>query len=413
MRFRNYINSFNRRNRIYSDEDILRMTLESLFDNEPSILAQNSSIGIPSFDELEQSPNTKNAQGLDDGGYWQSVLTPEYQESFAPKQQYNLNQKQNAIDYNEWDDVDVSDLDEYIGKNIIDIMPENKKEEYEVNKNQNNILEGNIEENIYKKQKTFEHDISSKRAKNTLDKYFGLEIAPALQKAASKILPYNEVENEYYRNSLKMKDGEPLTDEFLKENDIYGLKDITDPEKSNYYKEQLAKMYGLALNDPDIDEKLKDKKIVVPKENSRLYQYAKNSEAIEKWIVDNYDRIKNGEKPLNDWIEFPSSVKDDKSRGLFATIHNANTNNVKINEDNSLTLELDDNYDFAKWDKHKWNNQDSIKNNLYKKGIVNINNNAYEQQENGQLENFPITMRLKYTKEELEELLRRYKYRKQ
>ena len=133
MRFRNYINSFSRRNRIYSDEDLLRMTLEALFDNEPSILAQNSSIGIPSYEELEQSPNTqwiepfKNKQGLDDGGYWQSVLTPEYQESFAPKQKYNLNQKQNAIDYNEWDDVDVSDLDEYIDKNIIDIMSDKKK----------------------------------------------------------------------------------------------------------------------------------------------------------------------------------------------------------------------------------------------------------------------------------------------
>ena len=89
-----------------------------------------------------------------------------------------------------------------------------------------------------------------------------------------------------------MKDGEALTPKFIEENDVYNYQDITDPEKSNYYKEQLAKMYGLDVNDPDIDEKLKDKKIVVPKENSRLYQYAKNSEAIEKWIVDNYDRIK-------------------------------------------------------------------------------------------------------------------------
>ena len=417
MRFRNYINSFSRRNRIYSDEDLLKMTLQALFDNEPSILAQYETIGIPDYIELEQSPNTqwiepfKNEKGLDDGGYWQSVLTPEYQESFAPKQ-YNLNQKQNAIVNNEWDDVDTRDLDKYLDKNIIDIMPDNKKEEYEVNKNPNKALEGNLEKNVYPEQKTFEQDVSSRREKNTLDKYFGLEIVPALQKAASKTLPYNKVENEYYKNSLKMNDGEPLTDEFLKENDIYGLKDITDPEKSNYYKEQLAKMYGLDLNDPDIDEKLKDKKIVVPKENSRLYQYAKNSEAIEKWIVDNYDRIKNGEKPLKDSIEFPSSIKDDESRGLFATIHNADTNNAKINEDDSLTLELDDNYDFAKWDKHKWNNQDSIKTNLYKKGIVNINNNAYEQQENGQLENFPITMRLKYAKEELEELMRKYKYRR-
>ena len=105
-------------------------------------------------------------------------------------------------------------------------------------------------------------------------------------------------------------------------------------------------MYGLALNDPDIDEKLKDKKIVVPKENSRLYQYAKNSEAIEKWIVDNYDRIKNGEKPLNDWIEFPlgglKGAFNDEQRGLFATIHRANMRDIKLNSDGSITGRIDD-----------------------------------------------------------------------
>jgi len=50
--------------------------------------------------------------------------------------------------------------------------------------------------------------------------------------------------------------------------------------------------------------------------------------------------------------------------------------------------------------------------NLYKKMIVDVNNNAYLQQLNNQLENFPMTMQLHYTKEELEELMRKYKRRK-
>lgn len=41
MRFKNYINRYNKKNRIYSEEELLAMTLNDLLDNEPSILAQD------------------------------------------------------------------------------------------------------------------------------------------------------------------------------------------------------------------------------------------------------------------------------------------------------------------------------------------------------------------------------------
>ena len=92
MRFKNYINRYNKKNRIYSEEELLAMTLNDLLDNEPSILAQDGDIGIPSYEELRQSPNTRwidtyiNAQGQKDGGFFGSI--PEYDESFFPKKKY-------------------------------------------------------------------------------------------------------------------------------------------------------------------------------------------------------------------------------------------------------------------------------------------------------------------------------------
>ena len=47
MRFRNFRNKFSKRNRIYSKEDILKMQLSSIFDNENDLIAQNQDIGIP------------------------------------------------------------------------------------------------------------------------------------------------------------------------------------------------------------------------------------------------------------------------------------------------------------------------------------------------------------------------------
>lgn len=190
-----------------------------------------------------------------------------------------------------------------------------------------------------------------------------------------------------------MKDGEPLTPKFLEENDVYNYQDITDPEKSNYYKEQLAKMYGLDVNAPDINEKLKDKKIVIPKETSRLYQYAMNSDAFQKWVSENYDKIKNGES-YNDKITFPlqwNDVLDNSKRGMYATIHRANLNNMKINPDGSITGHMRDPFNFEKWQYEKFSKPSDYKKNIetLKHNVATtINNVGYEQQQANQLEPF-------------------------
>ena len=233
-----------------------------------------------------------------------------------------------------------------------------------------------------------------------LAKYKGLSIGAKFQKAMSKAVPDELLlENEYYKNALKMKDGEPLTPKFIEENDIYNYQDITDPEKSNYYKEQLAKMYGLDVNDPKINEKLKDKKIVVPKETSRLYQYAMSSDAFQKWVSENYDKIKNGES-YNDKITFPlqwNDVLDNSKRGMYATIHNANIKNTRVNPDGSITGNLVDPFNFEKWnDKLRMHDSNGNMRNPLKvwgyNKIARINNRAYEQQQANKLEPFYIDM---------------------
>ena len=132
MRFKNYINRYNKKNRIYSEEELLAMTLNDLLDNEPSILAQDGDIGIPSYEELRQSPNTRwidtytNAQGQKDGGFFGSI--PEYNESFLP------NGKIEPFVFNPNPPYMMS---------MAEGEPEAEPEESPI------VLEGGVEENVY------------------------------------------------------------------------------------------------------------------------------------------------------------------------------------------------------------------------------------------------------------------------
>ena len=132
MRFKNYINRYNKKNRIYSEEELLAMTLNDLLDNEPSILAQDGDIGIPSYEELRQSPNTRwidsyiNSQGQIDGGFFGSI--PEYDESFIPKT------KIEPFVFNPNPPYMMS---------MLEGEPEAEQEESPI------VLEGGVEENVY------------------------------------------------------------------------------------------------------------------------------------------------------------------------------------------------------------------------------------------------------------------------
>ncbi|MBE7703801.1 MAG: hypothetical protein E7Z89_07115 [Cyanobacteria bacterium SIG28] len=65
---------------------------------------------------------------------------------------------------------------------------------------------------------------------------------------------------------------------------------------------------------------------------------------------------------------------------------------------------MDDGYDFEFQKLAKNNNVKNIFKNIYKK----INNRAVEQQQAGQLENYLLSAPIHYSKEELEEILRKF-----
>ena len=483
MRFKNYINRYNKKNRIYSEEELLAMTLNELLNNESLIMAQDSDIGIPSYEELRKSPNTRwidsfiNKDGQKDGGFFGSILENDFGDYTKPKQNVFDSIKPFAEQYPE----PIIKVDKVPTR----IIYENEEAPY--------VLEGGVEENVYNESEDETEpniyipdddeeergkepkapyelndedlaDILQSIMKSTpssnfqiepllednsfptlpqtdtlnippvslpqlktslnqeelkemweklleelrkmLAKYKGLSNTAKFQKAMSKAVPDElSLENEYYKNALKMKDGEPLTPKFIEENDIYNYQDITDPEKSNYYKEQLAKMYGLDMNAPDINEKLKDKKIVVPKETSRLYQYAMNSDALQKWVSENYDKIKNGES-YNNNIEFPLKMNK-QDIGMYATIHRAKLNNMKINPDGSITGRLRDPFNFEKWQYQKFSKPSDYKKNIetLKHNVATaINNVGYEQQQTNKLEPFFIDMPINISGMKLREI---------
>ena len=395
MRFRNYMNRKNRKNRIYSEEDLLKMQLGNLFDIEEDILAQDDEIGIPTLEELEQSPNTEwiepyiNEDGIEDGGFWQSVLTPmkernypqtEPTDSFAPESPlYKLSA------------IEVAD----------NLNTEDEEEKWEPSEYQ---LEGGVS----KTRVPVVTDIADE-IKNTAKKYEGLDILTAGQKAASKVSP--AVYGDYYGLSSRFNDGDEVPERILKENDIVTLSDIQDKEQYDKYAEIIAKSKGLDINNPETTEQIKNTKIVTPKEQSRLYESIKNTEAFENWVANNYEKIQKGDNSYNQSIEFPlGKLKTQADRNAAGTIHKADMKNARVNEDGSMTVDLRDWYDFANMkDKNIWN-KENIKNPIntviYNK-VARANNRAYNQQEKDKLENYLIGMPINVSKEELEEMLKR------
>ena len=136
MRFKNYINRYNNKNRIYSLEELLAMTLNDLLDNEPSILSQDKEIGIPSYEELRQSPNTRwidaytDNNGQKTGGFYGSINDNYYNGIAEQKSPFVIedNPKKSLP-------VQVISMD--------DAPVEEENEEEPV------VLEGGVEENVY------------------------------------------------------------------------------------------------------------------------------------------------------------------------------------------------------------------------------------------------------------------------
>ncbi|GEM_PF-5423507 len=78
MKFKNYKNPYNNDNRIFSDSDLLNMSLRELFSRKHEIAAQNRVLGLPNEKELRGSSNVVHVSAYtrDDGtevkAHWRS-----------------------------------------------------------------------------------------------------------------------------------------------------------------------------------------------------------------------------------------------------------------------------------------------------------------------------------------------------
>lgn len=255
-------------------------------------------------------------------------------------------------------------------------------------------------------------DITNNIANSSIsDKYKGLTPMEAVQKAASK-LPIPNTEAGYYGISAKISDGEEMSKKAKEQNTFYKLKDIKDPEIAKNLREKMAKSKGLDVNNPKDYQTLQNSSVVVPKVDSDLYKYVKNSEKTKQWVADNYDKLENKTIENKDkHITYPASVAFPSKRALNLTIQNADLTTSKVNKDKSMNVRLDDIYDFSEMKKQHTNTHNPI--NMGKQAwhnvISDINNRAYSQQEKGQLEPYGLSMPIYYTPEEIEEMKKKYR----
>lgn len=419
MRFRNYINRFNRLNRIFSEDDLWEMTLAKIFANEADILAQNEDIGIPQVQELEASPNTQwiepfvNDKGENDGGFWQSILQPAYTESIRPEK--------SRYDSQEIWEFPRSDKEVYTGD--MDNVPQessptnDKKQSPKIpdekqKKNEGNpkdvVLEGKVEkeEELPDKNKpiSVQEAAPHNRAKD-------LNLYEDLQKKASKLQNPMSA-GQYYGLSTRFADGDEIPEDIKAANDFRKYNDIQDKELKRIFTEKIAEMYKMDLNSPETLKKIQDLNmdIVMPKADSKLYRQIKDSETMQRWVAENYDKIKNGAlQGQSSSVAFPEGFR--KKFDLFSTIHRADLHNSKINPDGSLSTLLNDGYDFEKMEYSQLNDNKNFRDltqKMLRNMVVKVNNAAYNQQEANQLKRYLLTQPIWYSKEELEDILRKY-----
>ena len=236
------------------------------------------------------------------------------------------------------------------------------------------------------------------------DKYKDLKLDVAMQKVGSK-LPVHSPAFQYYGISTKMADGEQTSKIAKEENSFYKLSDIKNQVTKDDYINKAAQMFELDKNDPNLYEKVKNTKVIIPKVDSTLYNDIKNSEVTQRKVAEHYKILKEDpNKKLDTNIiynkgKFPFTKEGD----LHNSIKKANLNRSKINKDGSFDTRMDDGYDFE-----YMNENDAIKEDYDDSFGREINNRAYEQQQKGKLENYLLSAPIHYSKEELEEILRKF-----
>ncbi len=409
MRFRNYINTNNRRNRIFSEDDIWNMKLSSLFDNEADIMAQNKSIGIPTMQELEQSPYTRKVEddiiygdNADAVATWEALLEEIAERIQAPPEGSYFDKKKKKKRRRDEEEDDEqnekgnnnpmpeqtsepaeSTTESESGEEASEESQETSAEEDASEESSPVVLEGKVEENVdlgkdippavqnpesvdkyenlfplvYGKTDLPEGINRTVDAKPTLkQKFKESKLGKIIEKyeglepevalqKAASKLPDVFTELDYYGIASKLADGDKQNKNVLEENSFYKIGDIKDENLRDLYIKKAAKIYDIDPNSPDAYNKLKDVDVVIPKIGSSLHTLVKNSPETQKWVIEHYKDLQNN-KSLDGHIEFKPAIVNEDKRALFGAIHNAELNNVKLNTNGSTSAFVNDLHDY-------------------------------------------------------------------
>ena len=318
MKFKDYFNRESKSNRIYTKPEIRVMKLKDFFKKKKEFLAQYEDIGLPKLDDLKNSPNVTYVEDPNEvfGGRWESIRPA----GVGGNEGVGINDENASLPQaqvdglapqsNELGTITSGSTPVLKGGVNMNVKPSPALSSSQLQKfnedTQKQVKYGANSSIMNKGPVITSKDLYISSRKPTLkEKYEGLTPKEAIGKALSKF-PFPWAASQYYGHSAHLADGEAPSLYMKKNNDFYKYGDIPDSNpKKSMYRKQAAKMLKLDINDPDLDSKISDVQIVVPKANSDINTKIKNSPDLENYIGEHYDEIMNG-RGVNGSIEFQS-----------------------------------------------------------------------------------------------------------
>lgn len=339
---KNFFNKITNDNRIFSYQDVLNMSNEEGAFFKDAIDYQARSIGLPTNEQLQNSSDVVyvNAYTRDDGTKVRAHYRSKAGHEHIDHNKPNIQTSQDAND------------------NI-----ENWTSKIMGNDGQITGAAVNWDEILMKQlEKNYGHHLQK----------FGIE-HPIIEQNFQKNTPLSK---EYYKISTTK--GNAI--EKGHNNTNFKI-EVADIKKSNQpLYEHIKNIKG---NRPISDNDM----VVIPKQDSPMTQAVKNSNTTKAKIAENYEAIKNGTM-RNQTI---NNVDFSRERDLATSLGHTHIYDAHIDSKGNLNAYIVDWYDFGKMPPAK--NFTTI-----------VNNNAYIQQENDDLANYAIVVKVQYSPEEQKKL---------
>ena len=250
---------------------------------------------------------------------------------------------------------------------------EKKKCNYNKHTTINNIEVSNSETNFGKQIHEFLHDNSV-----IFRRYEWLTPTEKIQKFLAKNIPIGGIVKNYYQKSLQLADEDLNGVKKDKHNILTRFSDFKEGNLKEIIKNKIIKSRNLNLKSLSTHKDINNSFIITATENAPITKLLIKSQELNDFLNKNLDAIKTGtfkDKIVN--LEFKESYKNllNNSSKLYLILHYVDIYNIHLENDN-IIMDIIDDYNFDNWKKS---------NNFYKNIFIDINNNAYSQQQIEQL----------------------------